>query len=90
MNSGRSERIKVLVLGIGCALMAIIALGVGRYYLSPVSIVRVLLQACGLDMGMNRNPMAVVMHIRLPRILASMLLGAGLALSGQTFQMIFR
>lgn len=90
MNSGRSERIKVLVLGIGCAMMAIIALGVGRYYLSPVSIVRVLLQACGLDMGMDRNPMAVVMHIRLPRILASMLLGAGLALSGQTFQMIFR
>ena len=39
---------------------------------------------------MVRNAMAVVLNIRLPRIAASLLLGAGLAISGQTFQMIFR
>ena len=88
--SGKVSRRKVLILGILCILVSVIALGVGRYFLSPFSIVKVLLQGMGLHMGMDRNPMAVVLHIRLPRILASLLLGAGLALSGQVFQMIFR
>ena len=90
VTTGKRERLKVLILGIAAALIAVISLGVGRYYLSPLSIIKVLLQGLGLNMGMDKNPMAVVLHIRLPRILSSMLLGAGLALSGQTFQMIFR
>jgi len=84
-------RLKVLVLGISTVLVSIIALGIGRYLLSPLDIVRVLVQSItGHDLGMDKNAVAVVMHIRLPRIAASLLLGAGLALSGQTFQMIFR
>ena len=90
VTTGKRERLKVLILGIAAALIAVVSLGVGRYYLSPLSIIKVLLQGLGLNMGMEKNPMAVVLHIRLPRILSSMLLGAGLALSGQTFQMVFR
>ena len=90
VTTGRREKLIVLILGLSAALIAVISLGVGRYYLSPVSIVKVLLQGLGLNMGMDKNPMAVVLHIRLPRILSSMLLGAGLALSGQTLQMVFR
>ena len=82
---------KVTVLGIVTVVVAVAALGIGRYYLSPVQIIKVLLQQItGLNYGVDKNAVAVVMHIRLPRILASLLLGAGLALSGQTFQMIFR
>lgn len=87
----RRAGIKVTVLGIVTVVVAVTALGIGRYHLNPVQIIKVLLQQlAGLDCGMDRNAVSVVMHIRLPRILASMLLGAGLALSGQTFQMIFR
>jgi len=87
----KRTKAKVLALGIATFLLGIIALGVGRYYLSPLEIVKVLLQGLtGRGFGMGKNAMAVVLHIRLPRILASMLLGAGLALSGQTFQMVFR
>lgn len=83
--------IKVIILGIATILVAVIALGIGRYWISPIGIIRVLIQQItGHSMGMDRNAVAVVTHIRLPRILASLLLGAGLALSGQTFQMIFR
>lgn len=91
VRMSRRAGIKVTVLGIVTVVVAVTALGIGRYHLNPVQIVKVLLQQlAGLDCGMDRNAVSVVMHIRLPRILASMLLGAGLAISGQTFQMIFR
>ena len=87
----RKAGFKVTVLGIVTVVVAVAALGIGRYWLSPIQIIKVLLQQItGLNYGMDKNAVAVVMHIRLPRILASLLLGAGLALSGQTFQMIFR
>ena len=82
---------KVVVLGLVTVLVSVFSLGIGRYYLSPLEIVKVLLQGIsGRYYGMDKNAMAVVLHIRLPRIAASMLLGAGLAISGQTFQMVFR
>ena len=82
---------KVVVLGLVTVVVAIVSLGIGRYYIGPLGIVKVLLQGIsGRYYGMDKNAMAVVLNIRLPRIAASMLLGAGLAISGQTFQMIFR
>ncbi|MBP5162894.1 MAG: iron ABC transporter permease [Spirochaetales bacterium] len=87
----RRAGIKVITLGIATILVAVVALGIGRYWISPIWIIKVLIQQLsGLSLGMDRNAVAVVTHIRLPRILTSLLLGAGLALSGQTFQMIFR
>ena len=84
-------RSKVIVLGLVTVVVAIVSLGIGRYYIGPMGIVKVLLQGIsGRYYGMDKNAMAVVLNIRLPRIAASMLLGAGLAISGQTFQMIFR
>ncbi len=84
-------RSKVIVLGLVTVVVAIVSLGIGRYYIGPMGIVKVLLQGIsGRYYGMDKNAMAVVLHIRLPRIAASMLLGAGLAISGQTFQMVFR
>ena len=84
-------RSRVVVLGLVTVVVAIVSLGIGRYYIGPMGIVKVLLQGIsGRYYGMDKNAMAVVLNIRLPRIAASMLLGAGLAISGQTFQMIFR
>ena len=84
-------RSKVVALGLVTVVVAIVSLGIGRYYIGPLGIVKVLLQGIsGRYYGMDKNAMAVVLHIRLPRIAASMLLGAGLAISGQTFQMVFR
>ena len=84
-------RSRVVVLGLVTVVVAIVSLGIGRYYIGPMGIVKVLLQGIsGRYYGMDKNAMAVVLHIRLPRIAASMLLGAGLAISGQTFQMVFR
>lgn len=88
---GEKARSKVLILGLITAFVSIVSLGVGRYFISPVGIVKVLLQGIsGKSFGMDKNAVAVVFNIRFPRIASSLLLGAGLAISGQTFQMIFR
>ena len=88
---GNKARSKVIILGITAIIVSIVSLGIGRYFISPFGIIKVLLQGIsGRNFGMDKNAMAVVLHIRLPRIAASLMLGAGLALSGQTFQMIFR
>lgn len=60
------------------------SLGIGRYPISPIRVVQTLLG------GGNAQEKAVVLKIRLPRIIAATLIGAGLALAGQTMQMIFR
>ena len=60
------------------------SLGIGRYPISPIRVMQTLLG------GGNAQEKAVVLKIRLPRIIAATLIGAGLALAGQTMQMIFR
>ena len=60
------------------------SLGIGRYPISPIRVVQTLFG------GGNAQEKAVVLKIRLPRIIAATLIGAGLALAGQTMQMIFR
>lgn len=83
--------VKVLVLGLATAVIGIAALGAGRYYVSPADIVKAIIQRLsGIDFGISGTTSAVIFGMRFPRILASLLIGAGLALSGHTFQMIFR
>lgn len=60
------------------------SLGIGRYPISPIKVMQTLFG------GGNAQEKAVVLKIRLPRIIAASLIGAGLALAGQTMQMIFR
>ena len=65
-------------------VVAIVSLGIGRYPISPIKVMQTLFG------GGNAKEKAVVLKIRLPRIIAASLIGAGLALAGQTMQMIFR
>ena len=65
-------------------VVAIVSLGIGRYPISPIKVMQTLFG------GGNAQEKAVVLKIRLPRIIAASLIGAGLALAGQTMQMIFR
>jgi iron complex transport system permease protein len=64
---------------------------IGRYPVDPVTVVRVILGAW-LPLKVTWSPAvhAVVMDVRLPRIAAAMLVGAGLSLSGACYQGVFR
>ena len=75
---------RILLLAVAFAVVAVVSLGVGRYPLSPAKVVQTLFG------GGTSQERTVVLKIRLPRIMAAALIGAGLALAGQTMQMVFR
>lgn len=72
-------------------VVAVGALAVGRYTVPPNEIVRILLGQI-LPIGHTWYPQeeTVVLDVRLPRVLLSMLLGGGLALTGAVMQGVFR
>ncbi|MBO7363979.1 MAG: iron ABC transporter permease [Lachnospiraceae bacterium] len=66
----------------------LLCLGIGRVRLSPAEVFRVL-----LDAALNRRATSIadstVINTRLPRVLLSLLCGAGLSVSGCAFQSLF-
>lgn len=66
----------------------ILCIGIGRYHLSPVQSIEVLLKSL---IGEEVETMArsVVINVRLPRILLALSVGSGLAVSGTSFQALF-
>ena len=70
-------------------LTFLVSLFLGRYMVSPVKVVQILGNAL---LGKNSGGIeeSVVLNIRLPRLLLTMLAGAGMAASGAAFQGIFQ
>ncbi|MFF2083761.1 FecCD family ABC transporter permease [Nocardia sp. NPDC058176] len=72
-------------------VVAIGALAVGRYAVPPNEIIRILLgQFLPIAQTWYPQESTVVLDVRLPRVLLSVLLGAGLALTGAVMQAVFR
>ena len=68
-----------------------IALFVGSFHVSPVSILKILFQAVAPFSGLADTPeAAIVIDIRLPRVILAGLVGIALSGSGVTLQGIFR
>lgn len=73
---------------LGCFLLSFL---VGRFPVAPWTVVRIIAaQVAPLAPDWPPVMGTVVMDVRLPRILAAMLVGAGLALSGACYQGVFR
>ncbi|MCW8159475.1 FecCD family ABC transporter permease [Stutzerimonas stutzeri] len=73
--------------------VALIALGSGRYPLSAMDVLRFFASAAGapsLDPARHDLLYNLLVEIRLPRVLAAILVGAALAVSGAAFQGVFR
>lgn len=67
------------------------ALFIGAYNLTPLAVVKALAEGLSLAGGALDSPeQAIVWDIRLPRVLLAGLVGIALAVSGVTFQGIFR
>ncbi|WP_230203670.1 FecCD family ABC transporter permease [Bacillus massiliigorillae] len=73
------------ILPVVCAMFS---LCVGRYYLSLEEVLRALLSPFGYSSVEQVND--IVLHIRLPRVLMALMLGAALAVAGTAFQAVFR
>ncbi len=70
----------------------ILAVGKGAFPLHPAEVVTILLGHVGitLDVPVSSQQEAVLMTIRLPRVLLGLLAGASLAVSGASLQALFR
>lgn len=72
-------------------LIFIFSFGIGRYPVAPVDVVKIMTShILPIEQTWTDYADTVVMNIRLPRILAAMLVGASLALAGVSFQGLFR
>jgi len=90
--SGRLKRVSIPVaLAAVLVLLFLFSFGLGRYPVGPANVVKILVShVLPIDHTWSEAEDTVMMQIRLPRILASLLVGASLALAGASFQGLFR
>lgn len=87
-------RAAVLLVGLAVALAAAVVAGVsvGAVRVAPVQLLRVLLHQAGLRWLEAPDPQAatIILGLRLPRVLAAVLVGSSLAACGAVMQGLFR
>ncbi|WP_084216229.1 FecCD family ABC transporter permease [Pseudonocardia spinosispora] len=78
-----------VLLVVGLLALTVLSFGFGRYPVDPVTVVRVLAGRF-VDVTTAATDQTVVLRIRLPRILAALLVGAALSSSGAAYQTMLR
>lgn len=87
----RRQRITVWALALLCILAALTALTVGRYSVPLNEILRMLLgQVFPVEETWYPQERSVILDVRMPRVLLSLLVGAGLAVTGAASQGVFQ
>ncbi|MGH2716972.1 MAG: FecCD family ABC transporter permease [Actinomycetota bacterium] len=80
-----------MALAVAVGVLTLVSLGVGRYFLSPVTVVHILAgYLVRMRVTWSGTQQTVLLEIRLPRILAALLVGAALSASGAAYQTMFR
>ena len=80
-----------LILAIVLIVLFIFSFVIGRYPVSPIDVVKTLWAAIfNLEITLPPNVENVVINLRLPRIIAAILVGASLSVAGTSFQGLFR
>ncbi|MGC9125639.1 MAG: iron chelate uptake ABC transporter family permease subunit, partial [Caldisericaceae bacterium] len=78
-----------LLVGANVALF-VVSLGVGRYSIAPTTVIRALLaRLLNHSNSVSSTVDTVIFDIRLPRIIAALLIGTSLSESGAAYQGIF-
>jgi iron complex transport system permease protein len=86
-----ADQFPIVLLAAGLLVLAVLSFGFGRYPISPLMVMRVLVgQFIDLPVSWSPTDETVILQIRLPRILATVLVGAALASSGAAYQTMFR
>jgi iron complex transport system permease protein len=85
------ESIKISTIILLVVILAFVSLLIGRYPLAPSMVLRIFVgKALHLCPTWTEDMEAVLFKIRLPRILAAMMVGAALSASGAAYQGMFR
>lgn len=78
-----------IVLIILPVVTAVLALGIGRYFISPVEVMEALAGRFTGNYEISEMVYKTVWNLRIPRILLALLVGAGLSTAGCAFQSLF-
>ena len=82
--------VRVLGLVVVLVVLVLVSFGLGRYLVPPWSVVQILIGRLTGAADVAGTDQAVVLQVRLPRILAALLVGAALAAAGAAYQAMFR
>lgn len=80
----------IIFLTILLMIIFIISLGLGRFHISVIDIINIILQKIIKGKLNNSAAEAVIFNVRLPRILFAILIGASLSLAGLCYQSVFK
>ncbi|HEY6494843.1 MAG TPA: iron ABC transporter permease [Trebonia sp.] len=86
-----SRRLRLALLALVLVAVVSVSFEVGEYPVNPLTVAKILLaQVLPLARTWSPTAQTVVLDIRLPRLLAALLVGGALASSGATYQNVFR
>ena len=90
MNKENKEIISSIILIFLPIILFFASFLMGRYPVSPVDVVKTILSPIFPQLTVSSTVTTIVWQIRLPRILAALLVGASLSMAGTAFQGIFK
>lgn len=81
----------LMLLVLALLMMAVCSISLGRYYISPVHVVKIILAPLyPMAQDWSNQASSVIYTLRLPRALAAMMIGAALSVSGASYQSVFK
>ena len=90
MKKENKEIISIILLVFLPIILFFASFLMGRYPISPVDVVKTILSPLFPQLTVSSTVSTIVWEIRLPRILAALLVGASLSMAGTAFQGIFK
>ncbi len=88
LTAGKTARVLVM-LGVLLLISVLVSLRIGTFDLSYRDLFSILFSSAG-GHGAGESARAVLMEIRLPRVLLALLVGGGLSIAGAIFQVLLR
>jgi len=88
MPEQKTYRLLLILLFVSLILMSVTSLFTGRYALSVQDVLHMLLRLPYME-G-SREKASVIFDLRLPRVIAAMMVGAGLSVAGATYQAVLK
>ncbi len=95
-NDKENQRVRgsilITILIIIAVTAAIFAIGIGAISISPLQVLAILFKTAGISLpvAFSEEQEAVLLTLRLPRVILALLTGAGIASSGAAIQALFR
>lgn len=91
MSKSQKNKIVIIIFSIIFVITFFVSFIIGQYNISITDVVKVLLSTIfPIDQTWSNQIQSVILNIRLPRILAAALIGAGLSVAGAAYQGLFQ